>query len=385
MANRFYRSTGDGAWGTSTNWSTTNGGGADAATPTNADAVFFTSLSAANCTLQTTPKSCASIDCTGYTGTMTFSQTLTTQGSVTFSAGMTIAGANALIASGTGTWTSNGKWSNSITLASGTFTITFADNWTCNNFTTQTTGTKTLNGNILTINGNFTIGVAIQGTTNIVIAGSGTWTGASASVQNNITINTAGTFVISGTVFYNTGTLTYTAGTVTTTGSLLNINGSCTLNTAGIVWADITLITAVTITVTNNSLLTMTGTLTHGQANSKTWAGTAGFTCNSWILQGTAASNHTLGAGLTYTVTSLLQAILASGAAFPTIKSGTGGVRANLTLTAVGTCSLGYIGFTDIDASGGEQIDVFNGTLSNTVNIRSYTDPAIDITKSFAA
>lgn len=97
-----------------------------------------------------------------------------------------------------------------------------------------------LNGFTLFCTGNFTVrgGGTLSGTTTIVLSGTGTWSHTYITqVQNNLTINTAGTVTISGSVYYSTGTLTYIAGTVTTTGSTLDIGaGTCTLNTNGINW-----------------------------------------------------------------------------------------------------------------------------------------------------
>jgi hypothetical protein len=88
--------------------------------------------------------------------------------------------------------------------------------------------------------------------------GTGTWSGVGA-VRNNLTINTAGTITISGTINYNTGTLTYTAGTVTTTGSTLTIALSTTLNTSGMTWNNVT---STSITLTLSSDLNIGGILT---------------------------------------------------------------------------------------------------------------------------
>jgi len=93
----------------------------------------------------------------------------------------------------------------------------------------------------------------ISGTAEIEITG-GTWSGAGA-VLNNLKLN--GNITISGTVNYRTGTLTYVSGTITTTGSLLSLL-TCTLDTAGMSWNNVTVFGTV---FTLNSDLNISGIL----------------------------------------------------------------------------------------------------------------------------
>ncbi len=395
MANRFFRNVGTG-WGTSTNWSTTDGGGADAAVPVAGDAVFLTALSNALCSVAAS-SACGSVNCTGYTGTLAFgANTITLSGlagvnSVTFSSGMTITATSGTIISnqsgGTSIWTANGKTFPSTIVLNGSSSpvFSFADAWNITGALSLGGGTKTLGGaGSITVGTNLTVNADTAGGCTVILGGTGTWSGTN-TLSNNLTINTSGTITLSGTLSYSASgsrTLTYTAGTVSAGSSTLSLEGDCTLNTAGISWFNVTLNAAMT--VTNNSLCTITGTLTHVTGN-KVWAGTAGFTAANLIIQSTTAATHTFAASKTYTLTTLIQEILSNPAAHPVIQSGTGGTKTNLTLSRGCICTLGYVDFTDVDASGGRTIDAFNGVLSNTVNVNSYQDPTRTVAKSYSA
>jgi len=61
-----------------------------------------------------------------------------------------------------------------------------------------------------------------------------------------------------------------------------------------------------------------------------------------------------------------------SGTTHGSIKSATAGTKVQFNVT--GQCNIGYMDFTDIDASGGRPIYTFNGVISNCVNIINMTD-----------
>ncbi len=94
-------------------------------------------------------------------------------------------------------------------------------------------------------------GTAIfQGSTLMRLNGA-TWSGA-----GSLRLNTwfeSGTCTVSGAVFYQSGTITYIAGSVTTTSSTLTITGSCTLNTVGMNWNNITVSLVSTVTLSSNT------------------------------------------------------------------------------------------------------------------------------------
>jgi hypothetical protein len=152
----------------------------------------------------------------------------------------------------------------------------FVDNGTFNlpanqTFKSLSTGnlTAAINSNTLTLTENITLGAPTTGTANIVYGGTGTWTAGTAAhiINNNFTINTAGTLTISGIVYKTLNTITYTAGTVASAGGTLVIGGSTTCNIAGVTWnklivgGPITLtsnINAVTFGTTGNNTITFT-------------------------------------------------------------------------------------------------------------------------------
>ncbi len=155
--------------------------------------------------------------------------------------------------------------------ASGGGTTTLPNNITITNYTFTHTSTHIFNSNTIFITGDVTItsnGV-IDGTTLIILSGTGTWSrtvGQFGRIVNNLTIDTLGTITISGTVTYGytTGgkTLTYVNGTVNTSGSTLDIAGNtCTFNTSGMTWGNVS-ITAGTPNITLNSNFNIGGTFT---------------------------------------------------------------------------------------------------------------------------
>jgi hypothetical protein len=138
---------------------------------------------------------------------------------------------------------------------SGTFTL--PANQTFKTLTVS--GGANINSNILTITENLTINASLSGTSSIVYGGTGTWT-AIQYINNNFTINTAGTLTISGTVYKGANTITYTAGTIDDTNGTLviGISGITTVNISGYTWTK--LLVAGGITLTSNINATTFGT-----------------------------------------------------------------------------------------------------------------------------
>ena len=209
-------------------------------------------------------------------GTLTLGATVRYQtGTLTYTSGTVITTGSALVLTGSATLNTNGiTWNNISTTA--TAAITLGSNLTLTGTLSISTGTlsfvlggfnlistnanlttaaagagftmpanqtfKTLtvtaggaiNGNTLTITENLTINSNLTGTTNIVYAGTGTWSASSSSgvINNNLTINTAGTLTISGIVYKYTGVFTYTSGTIIDTTGTVHVQ-ALTLNIAG--------------------------------------------------------------------------------------------------------------------------------------------------------
>ena len=229
----------------------------------------------------TAAAACATMIFTNYTNTFTINsgQAVTMNSTLTFVAGMTVAGTGQIaFSSATSTITSAGKtWTGDITMAAfNACTVTLADNWTINGsllWTGNNATNNVLNGNTLTVNGGISKtnpaagnSVSMTGTTIIKLASTGSINIADSvsAVSNPIVINTAGTITItSGTTFTYSGTsFTVTAfGSFVTTGSTMIFNATSTLNLSAITWNNFSLAGA-SQTFTLSSDINVTGTYT---------------------------------------------------------------------------------------------------------------------------
>lgn len=317
----YYARPGTNNWGSTTAWSLTSGGATAGAVPIATDDIIFDANSG-NVTVDTTTRSCANINFTGYTGTITMSQNLNVGGNVTLGTGMTIAGTGVLNLVGPGTYTSNGKaWGAPLTVSSNTGTRTFSGTWTVTNFTFAVAAV--LNGGTINVTGNLTLSATGGiGTTAIVYTGTGTWSGNFA-LRNPLTINTAGTLTVSGSVAFNSATLTYIAGTVVTTGSTLIVANTSTLDTNGITWNAVSL-TGSGITITNNSTLTCS---TFGISFSCSINGSNFIVTSAW---NTATSSGT--------INGTAKVVLQSNCTWT--HSGTQAVTLNVDINTAGTVTL---------------------------------------------
>lgn len=271
-------------------------------------------------------------------------------------------------------WTQGGAFditAGSCTM-SGTKTITLTRDITITG-TTTSSDANVINGAFNWKTGGLTTTGALTGTATMLFNGTGTWTGAAAALSMNTTINTAGTLTLSGTILFaasGTPTLTWIAGTVSRGSSILSIASSCTLNTlggtSGMLWQNITLTAALTLTI--NALLQADGTLTLPNA-AVTFAGTDGFIVNSLTTATiTAARTYTMASGETYEITNsfTVTGLVAGHVIFA--GSAAAGTKANIVLDGPASQSLGYVDATDIDSSAGQSIYTFGGTLTRTVN-----------------
>jgi hypothetical protein len=231
---------------------------------------------------------------------------------------------------------------------------------------------KTIDGFTIYVGGSFTNAVDTSGTTTIVLNGTGIISGAGL-LQNSLTINTlnpGGITFPAANFNYNTGTLWHINGIVVTTGNTLVVATSTTFNTATMVWNNITF-TAGTLTLL--STLRANKFTASGVA---VFAGTAGFV----ITEVSFGAGLHFTPGLPYRVTTIFGSTGAGE-----IKSLVSGTRATFILDAGATCTLGFITVTDIDASGGRTINIFMGTVINSINVNAYGDPVRTIAKSFVS
>lgn len=410
MADRYWVG-GTAAWdGTvGTKWATTSGGAGGASVPTSADAVFFTNLSTGTCTISTGNTGALSINCTGFTGTLTGSANITVSGSVTLVAGMTYTYVGTLTIGATATLTTAGKTLGSVffNVAGQTLTLGSA----C---TLGTTSNFTLNAGTLNLNG-FTLSAgefrsnssstrAISfGAANIVLTSTSagttvlnmadatnfTWTGtggftrnqaATATVQfgtsaggttsnaPNLTVNAgASALTITANSWFNNIDFTGSTCAVTAAASL-NIVGNLTLATGGVSGNYVGVVPsfrgtgtftsngkAVGNTTVNGTSLTLAGALTLATTSTFTLSlGTldlAGFTLSTDIF-GSSNSNTraiTFGSGnIALTSTTAATTVLSMATAANFTFTGTGGFTRNMAATA--TVVFGTTGGTTSNA-----------------------------------
>jgi len=242
MANRFWVG-GTASWdGTvGTKWALTSGGIGGQAVPTASDDVFFDGASGAvTCTVSPTTRVAKSINCTGFTGTLTGTGALNVSGSVTFVAGMTMTVSGRITFLATGTFTTGGKTVANVTVNGAGITVTLGDAMTSSGDFIVTAGTFDAAGY------NVTASTFASSNTSVrtVTMGSGTWTltGGTATVWDfstgtNLTFNAnTANIVLSGAVnssakVFEGGGRTYntlTIGGGAATSQTLAIDGSAT-------------------------------------------------------------------------------------------------------------------------------------------------------------
>lgn len=312
--------------------------------------------------------------------TCTLSSNLTWSGTLTMQNQMSFSGAGKLTPSNNTTTTlvfggQSGSYDYSavfpttlniknLTISPGSFTVTF------NSVTTN------INGSLVHING------VITGTSVLNLVGTGSWAGAYNQltyVQNNITINTSGKITLGTTIGYNSGTITYTSGTVETTGNTLYMfltGTTTTLNTgsgSGITWNNVQINNSI-MTFVLNSTFTVGGTVYSVQNGTFTFSGSAGFVFNNFTQQYSSGFSMTLKAGNTYQINGGFY--WATGnSTHGIVKSDTTSSAAKLIFGYGAACNISYMDFTDIDASGGRTINIFNGVAPvRCTNVRTYTD-----------
>ena len=299
---------------------------------------------------------------------------MTVAGNITLRTGYTIAGSSAITCNVTATFTSNGKtWPNGFNCGGIGTTKTWADAWTFNGIlNANANGAQTWNGSqLLCTNGitmNNTADV-VTGTASIRLTG-GTWgtsgvLGLDCTLAGNITISSA-------TVDYGFKTLTYESGTITTTGSTMGFSNSPTLNTAGMVWNNVTF-GGATNDVTLTSLMTVTGSATIITGSNTTFQGTHGFDFGSLICQGVSAFTYGFKEGITYLIRNELTADNSRTASRAIFTSTHASTKAIITLMQGATCSVNA-SLARIDASAGRTINTFTGVVTDCLNIRTFSD-----------
>lgn len=177
----------------------------------------------------------------------------------------------------------------------------------------------TLNGFSIFVNRDLRTDVTtgfLNGTTNIILQGTGTWSSSNPTSTQNVLSNPLiinspyGTVGITSSVYYGGGTISYVAGTVSPSGSTLNIRSSTGMNTYGMTWSNISLATSASSTLTLqsdlylNGLLNMPGALYTISGSGKVYAGGSfsygnnsglSYTGNEIIMNGSGIISATAG------------------------------------------------------------------------------------------
>lgn len=344
MATKYFMTGSSSNWSDDTNWSTTASSGPNNTTHAVAgDAVLLDAGSPA-CIIDTASAT-ASIVCTGYTNTLTLNADLTCTSTVTFVAGMTIAGtAGTLIcnAGGGTTLTSGGKvLTGGLTLkTSGNFTYTLSGAWACNGLLTyDVTNVMTFSGGSVSSAGGITfggVGASLQAIGTTTTLTGGTWSFSGGGNWNGPLV-LAGNITVSGTVGCPT-TLTYSSGTITTTGSSLSIIASATVSTSAVTWDTVLSSAASGKTVTlSNNLNAATLTINGVGGCEFAGAGVANFT-DATIGGGGLVCTTTVNVSGTTTISANLTGAAGLNSASLVLNSGTG-INSTLTLNGTGTWS----------------------------------------------
>jgi hypothetical protein len=396
--------------------STTTWGGS---VPVPADIIVFTSSSGP--LVIDGAYTVTQINFTNYLNTVTFNADLTVTGAINIGVGVgtgkySTAGSYGIVANPAANVSytaTNATWNRAFTF-SGTFTairsISIVGSWTFTNDVTFNHSGFNYNltlgsGGSLNFKSNFiySSNVNAGGTCPFLFNGAGTigsslgnpsanpvgdyYTG---SISSPVTINPTGSLSIGQLSIAGTS-LTYSSsngGSVTHSQKLL-IRANCTVNTNGISWNTVSITAALTITL--SSLLTA-DTLTLGAflgntytGGAVTFAGSSGWTVNTFNILSITTNLHTLVSGVTYNINSAFYVRRASGATatlvttavngHTALKASTASSSAFLNVAQSATYIVGFCDFTDINASGGREIRTFDGVLTRVTNVKSFVAP----------
>lgn len=330
-----------------TKWATTSGGAGGASVPTTADDVFFDNLSTGTVTIAAGNTGAKSINCTGFTGTISGTVSITVAGSVILSSGMTYNRTGVTAITGTGTITSAGKTFGNITMDGVGITVTLGDSVISSGFVGLTSGTLNLNNWTLTADSfassNSNARTIAFGTGKIVITGTAGWT---TLTTTNLTIS--GTPVVDVT---NSGSVSVTVSpgnpTVANTISFNFTAGTYALGVSG--------------NVRSLNFTGFSGTLSNA---ARSVAGSIVFSSGMTVSAGTSAT--------TFNATSGGNTITTNGKTldFPITFNGVGGawqLQDALTLGSTRTMTLTNGSFDAATYS--VTLGLFSSTNSNTRTI----------------
>jgi hypothetical protein len=427
MADRYWVG-GTATWNTtaSTKWSATSGGAGGASVPTSADDVYFDAASGAVTVTIGANTGAKSINCTGFTGTLTSGSavTLAVSGSITLVAGMTFSYAGTITVNATGTITSAGKSFANLIIDGVGATVNIADALVATGATTLTNGTIGL--------GSFTLSTATfssnNSNTRVIAFGTGniTLTGNAATIWTTATITNfsyTGTPTVNATYSGSTGTRTISTGGLTEANALnFNITAGSDIVAGSSRFKNLNF-TGFNGSVGNARIiygnLTVSSGMTYGGGSSQTFSGTGTqlITTNNVTLDvplafsgvgGTFAFQDALTQGSTQTftitngtvqlqagVTSTVGSFVANNANTKFLQSTTPGSQATIS-QASGTVTVADLTIRDSNAVGGaswtayvdyENVDAGNNdgwnfglsppyeSFEPPIKLRSFTQP----------
>jgi hypothetical protein len=335
------------------------------------------------------------IDMSAYTNTFTLNSTRT----ITLSSATTISFGASTTFAGTGTITLN---AGSQTISSATTsripnlsipggTKTLTNNLYITNFNFGSPGSAFLTGSgfDVFVGGNLTVafGCTLNTGVDLILDGTGTMNVATLSCGLNarFIINTSGTITWTNLYFLDGNNFDYISGTFVNNPFIRwDTQGTAQLllNTSGITY-DYIVVTDLgngnTQTVSLGQNLNVANLIitrdrgTSSELLTFTSTGRLNVTdkmilqCNTATLAGTLRLNTT---GSHYI--DKLFALSGSLAKY-VFRSGTNGTKATLQLGDKNNSPIFYVDFTDINASSGQEIRTYNGTVSNCDNVVSYS------------
>lgn len=342
-ATRYNVTGGTGNWNSTTNWSTSSGGGSGASFPTLSDDVIFDANSNTSFTVNVA-SAALSLTCTGYSGAINMGGILTVTGNITLGTGMTFTGANAITLNATSTITNNSVLVPNFSLGAATFTITLADDFNCTNLNFNGSGTYQINTHNFKVGGNFAGNSAIAtGTSTVVTNGTGTVSGL--RIANPFVINTAGTITFSGSNQWNNSgsSFTWLAGSTSFIGSTcIFVSSSVNSGGSSLTFNNVTFSGVITL----GSDLYMSGTMLFGNAVGATLNGSFRIYASATITANTGGNTINGTATLVPSGTGTISSATNSDVIANTIEINTTGTVTIGTLLVRSTNPITYIANT---------------------------------------
>jgi hypothetical protein len=368
-----------------TNWGSASGVADNVLPPTSADDVIFDGAGTkgnSNNTLSANITILSITFTSGYTATATINSsiTLTVAGNFTDNLAHTwVVGSvttSILQISATSNINSGGKIFPSSVYFSGTNTKTLIVDWTILGVlylagasgsvnTLNQTGTNTLfcNGFGSNYNVRITGTAGLRTSGNVTFNQQGVFDLRTLEFAGNLTVSNSG-----GTFFSGNIILKYISGTVIWL-STVNCYPPVTFDIHPIILPALTLNSGGTVTI--NSPLIVSGTL-NAYYTTNTFTGTNGFECGIFQISPPATNTTVIfEKGLEYVINNSI--INTSAVNGNTLTSSDATQKAKITLKNNATCNISAR-FTRIDASGGRLINTWRGTVTDCVNVRSFTD-----------